>query len=348
MNFRTLLLGSVAALGLAQAALAEDKELLVFDWAGFEDPGLHQAYTEKYGEPTYAFYADDDEAFQKIAAGFRADVGHPCSQMVSRYRDAGLIEPWDTSRIAAFADLDPSLYASPIFKDDKGLWFVPTDWASTAIAWNTEKVPQADVSTLQVFKDPKYAGRISLPNSVDDVWPLAFLATGVSDWTAVTDEQFKAAADWLREVHPNVRAYWADPSEMGQLMATGEVLIAWSWPEGVTQLVADGHPIGFQREATEGSSAFLCGYVNFKDGPGKEDKIYEFINAWLEPRSADHLLQVFGYGHSNKVAMDAMDQEKVKEAGLGPVSVPVLLQKPLPQGLRDRMVEEFEKIKAGF
>ena len=45
--------------------------------------------------PTYAFFADDDEAFQKVSSGFKADVVHPCSQMVPKYRDAGLIEPWD-------------------------------------------------------------------------------------------------------------------------------------------------------------------------------------------------------------------------------------------------------------
>lgn len=349
MTFRKVLLGSAAILALALPVAAQDKDLLVFDWAGFEDEGLHQAYIEQHGaSPNYSFYADDDEAFQKIVSGFRADLGHPCSQMVSKYRDAGLIEPWDVSRITAFADLDPALLDSPIFKDDEGVWFMPTDWASTALAWNTERVPAADVQSLQVFKDPKYAGRISLPSSNDDIWPLAYLATGVDDWTTVTEEQFHAAAAWLREVHPNVRAYWADPSEMGQLMATGEVLLAWSWPEGVTQLVADGHPIGFQREAVEGSSAFLCGFVNFKNGPGSEDKVYDFMNAWLEPRSADYLVEVFGYGHSNKTAMDAMDQDMVAEAGLGPIEAPVLMQSPIPHSLRDRMVEEFEKIKAGF
>lgn len=347
MRFHKILLGTVAAAAFAHPVLAEDKDLLVFDWAGFDDPGLIQSYVAKYGQPTYAFYADDDEAFQKISAGFRADLGHPCSQIISRYRDAGLIEPWDISRIPAFADLDPKLLDSPIFKDDKGVWFMPTDWASTAIAWNTEKLTEADVSTLQVFADPKFAGRISLPGSVDDVWPLAFLATGVTDWTNVSEEQFQAAAAWLRKVHPNVRAYWADPAEMGQLMATGEVLIAWSWPEGVTRLVEDGHPIKFKRDAKEGSSAFLCGFVNFKDGPGKEDKVYEFMNAWLQPESATQLFDAFGYGHSNKKAMDAMDQAKVAEAGLGPVDVPVLMQAPLDQKFRARLVEEFEKIKAG-
>jgi len=45
-------------------------------------------------------------------------------------------------------------------------------------------------------------------------------------------------------VHPNVRAYWADPSEQAQLMATGEVLVSWSWNDGVTLLKEEGYPVG--------------------------------------------------------------------------------------------------------
>ena len=89
---------------------------------------------------------------------------------------------------------------------------------------------------VQVFANPKYAGRISMPDNTDDVWSLAFLATGVTSWDNVTDEQFTAAADWLRAVHPNVRAYWADPSELSQLMASGEVQVAWSWNDPVAIL----------------------------------------------------------------------------------------------------------------
>jgi spermidine/putrescine transport system substrate-binding protein len=36
------------------------------------------------------------------------------------------------------------------------------------------------------------------------------------------------------------------------------------------------------------------------------------------------------------------------EAGLGPVDVPVLAQVPMNQALREKMIAEFEKIKAGF
>lgn len=326
-----------------------DADLTVFDWAGFEEPVLFQGYVDKYGQaPTFALYGDDDEAYQKLASGFKADVAHPCSQMVSKYRDAGLIEPWDATRIPAVADIDPQFLNSPIFKDDQGLWYVPTDWGAAAIAYNTETVPAEDVSTLQVFVDPKYQGRTSLPDSADDVWALAYLATGVTDWTKVTDEQFKAAADWLRKAHTNVAAYWADPAEEAQLMASGAVDIAWSWNDVLSLLTAENYPVGFQRQAKEGSSTFFCGFVNLKNGPGNDDKAYDFINAWLAPTTAQGLLETIGYGLTNTKGMELIKDDPRVTAGLGPVDVPVLAQTPNDPAQREKQLAEFEKIKAGF
>ncbi len=347
------LLASVAAVSLvlpfAFAAHAEDPELIVFDWASFQNPDLVKDYVAKHGQgPTYALFGDDDEAFQKLSSGFKADVTHPCSQMVSKYRDAGLIEPWDVSRIAEFANISPAVLESPIFKDDGGIWFIPTDFAYTAIAWNEDKVTAEDVASLQVFKDPKFAGRISLPDNTDDVWALALLATGVSDWTQVTEEQFAAAAAWLREVHPNVRAYWTDPSELAQLMAGGEVLISWSWNDVIPLLRAEGFNVGFQRQATEGASSFFCGYVNMKDAAGSEDKAYDYINAWLSHDTAKVLLETVGYAHSNDAAMATIPAEDLVKWEVNPVETTLLAQVPIASAMRDRMLEEFELIKAGF
>lgn len=344
-----LLASTTAALSFASAGHAADSELTVFDWAGWEIPELIQGYTEKHGKmPTYAFFADDDEAFQKVSSGFKADVGHPCSQMVSKYREAGLIEPWDISRIPEYDNIAPRMKDSKIFADEAGAWFIPTDYAYTAIAFNTNEVPAEDVATLNVFKDPKYAGRISLPDNTDDVWSLALLATGVTDWTSVTDEQFAAAAAWLREVHPNVRSYWSDPSELSQLMASGEVLVAWSWNDSVALMRAENFPVGFQRQAKEGSATWFCGMVNFKDAPGNEDKAYDFINAFLEHRSAQAILDNMGYAHANDAAMAEIDPEALVAADVNPIESILLSQTPIDHGLRQRMLEEFEMIKTGF
>jgi spermidine/putrescine transport system substrate-binding protein len=350
MNIKTTLFtGTALAFAVSVPATAQNADLTVFDWAGWEIPELFAGFTETHGAgPTYSFFADDDEAFQKISSGFQADVVHPCSQMVPKYREAGLIEPWDTSRIPEFANINQAMLSSTDFVDEEGVWFIPTDSAFTAIAYNTETVPVEDVASLNVFQNTAYAGRISLPDNTDDVWALALLATGVSDWTTVTEEQFTAAADWLRAVHPNVRAYWSDPAELTQMMASGEVQVAWSWNDAVALLRAEEFPVGFNRTPTEGVTTWFCGLVNVKDGPGSEDKLYDFVNAFLAPTAAQAMIDNFGYAHANTAALATIPAEALTAADVDPVNGILLPQVPKETAMRDRMVEEFELIKSGF
>ena len=98
----------------------------------------------------------------------------------------------------------------------------------------------------------------------------------------------------------------------------------------------------------EGSSTFFCGFINLKNGPGKEDKAYDFINAWLAPPAAKGLLDTIGYGHTSTVAMDTIKDEPAVKENLSPVEAPILAQTPNDPAQREKQLAEFEKIKAGF
>ncbi len=345
MTIRTRLLGAAALLVVPAAAQAD---LLVFDYSGFEDPAFHTTFTEKHGRsPDFAFFGDEDEAFQKLISGFRADVSHVCAGSVTKWVESGILEAWDTTKITAFDDLDRNLVGQDITAGAANVYFIPTDFGSTAIAYNAEQVPAEDVASLNVFLNPAYAGRMTIPDNVDDAFALAYLATGTTDWTNATDAQFDAAVDWLRQAHGNMRTYWTDPAELAQLLASGEVLVSWAWNETLPTMVEEGFPIGFQRETTEGSALWLCGYVNLKDGEGSEDEAYDFLNAMLDPSSTDALLDA-GYGQANATAMAAKGEEALVASGLGQISVPVLAQLPMSNEQREKQNEAFERVKAGF
>jgi len=114
---------------------------------------------------------------------------------------------------------------------------------------------------------------------------------------------------------------------------------------------AEGHPVAMKRDTKEGLSTWVCGYSLLAGGEGSEDKAYDFINAWLEPRSANFLVENWGYGHANQKAMDEMDQATLASMGYDNVEQfrsNTLWQGPLPFELREKMIAEFEKIKAGF
>lgn len=346
MSCTSLLSASALSLVLANAAHAQD--LLVFDYSGFEDPEFHSKYIEKHGKsPEFAFFGDEEEAFQKLISGFRADVSHLCAGSVTKWQESGILEPWQADRIEAFDDLNRDLTGADVTNGSEDLYFLPTDFGSTAIAYNTEQVPAEDVATLSVFLNPKYAGRVTIPDNVNDAFALAYLATGVTNWQDASDAEFDAAANWLREAHGNLRTYWTDPAELAQVLATGEVLIAWAWNETLPTLADQGFPIGFQREADEGSSLWLCGYANLKDGQGSEDLAYDFVNAFLDPSSTRPLLDA-GWGSANAAAMAEISDEDLTAVGLGPIDAPILAQLPIPNELRQKHSQAFERIKAGF
>lgn len=342
---KSVLLAGTATFAFTVNAQADS--LLVFDYSGFEDPAYHSEFVAKHGtSPAFSFFGDEDEAFQKLVSGFQSDVTHVCAGSVTKFVESGIVEPWDTARITEWESLNRDLTGQKV-GDTSDVFFLPTDYGSTAIAYNAEAVPAEDVASLNVFLNPKYAGRMTLPDNVDDAYALAYLATGVANWQNASDAEFAAASDWLRQAHANLRTYWTDPAELAQLLASGEVLVSWAWNETLPTMVDEGFPIGFQREAAEGSSLWLCGYVNMKDAPGSEDMAYDYVNAMLAPSSTVALLDA-GYGQSNAVAMEGQGEEALVASGLGAIEAPILAQLPMDGTLRERQGEEFERIKAGF
>jgi spermidine/putrescine transport system substrate-binding protein len=343
---RPIALGTAMTLALAAPAFAQD--LLVFDYSGFENPAYHEAFIDAHGaSPEFVFFGDEDEAFQRLLAGFRSDVTHICAGSVPRWQASGIIEPWDRTRIAAYETLNSDLVGADVLEGSAELFFLPSDYGSTAIVYNSDEVPAEDVASLEIFNNPAYAGRLSIPDNVDDAYALAYLATGVTDWSDVTDAQFEAATEWLRGIHPNLVNYWVDPAELQQLMASGQVLAAWAWNEVPVSLAAQGFPTGFSRNTAEGTSVWLCGYVNMAEGEGSEDQAYDYVNALLSEASAGPLLEN-GFGSANDAALEALGTEAMEAAGLGEVDVPVLAQLPISNEQRERQAAAFERIKAGF
>lgn len=337
----------------ALPALAADN-ITVFDWSGYEDPAFHPAYTEKYGaEPDFSFFGDEEEAFQKLRSGFKADLAHPCSQSVVKWREAGLLEPLDTAKLASWNDILPGIKAmkglmsGPDGKAD----FLPFEWGNTALTYRTDKVKPEDVASLKAFADPKFKDRVSIGDNVDDAYALAALAIGLKDWTAMTDDQFKQASDFLRQVHKNVRLYWTDNTDISQAMAGGEVDLAWAWNETATTLAADNVPVAMKKDTAEGLSTWVCGYVRLKGAEGDAAKQYDFLNAITDPSVSAYMVESWGYGHANAKGMASVDPKILAEKGYADVDKFVtntLFQAPMPTELRQKMIAEFEKIKSGY
>jgi len=184
MTIRTRLLGAAALLVVPAAAQAD---LLVFDYSGFEDPAFHTTFTEKHGRsPDFAFFGDEDEAFQKLISGFRADVSHVCAGSVTKWVESGILEAWDTTKITAFNDLDRNLVGQDITAGAANVYFIPTDFGSTAIASDA-------LESVREYPTDQQTGRIVGEVHLDHV-PVDFQKQDFQR----SSEEWQRAMDFLR------------------------------------------------------------------------------------------------------------------------------------------------------
>ena len=106
-----------------------------------------------------------------------------------------------------------------------------------------------------------------------------------------------------------------------------------------------------KRDTAEGFTTWVCGYSLLTEGKGNEDKAYDYINAFLDAGAAEYLLTVWGIGHANQAALDRIGKELVASMNYDnpeELRARTLWQAPVPTELREKMIAEFELIKAGF
>ena len=112
----------------APSATAGDSDPDFFTWGGYDSPEFTASYREKYGgDPNYSFFADEEEAFNKMRAGYTPDLTFPTYQSVRKWNDAGFLAPVDQSRLSNWDDLLEPLKNIPGIRVDGELLFVPED-----------------------------------------------------------------------------------------------------------------------------------------------------------------------------------------------------------------------------
>jgi spermidine/putrescine-binding protein len=291
---------------------------VVFEWSGYELPEFHPAYLAKHGSsPDFAFFAGQDEAFNKINAGFAADLVHPCASQAWKWRDAGFLKPIDTARLSNWADVWPTLQTMPgvVSPDGNDVVLVPFDWGNTSFCYRSDLVditPETESWTAII--DPKYAGKISVDETEDNFRGVA-LAIGVKDVTAMTPDDLQRVKAALLEQKKIVRFYWESATDLANAMASGEILVAVCWNETSATLKKQGIPVQLANPK-EGVITWVCGLVHCTKGSADEALVYDFIDAFLDPEAGRYLIDEYGYGHGNHKSFALVSPERLAELGI--------------------------------
>lgn len=344
----------LAAMGVATVTLpiararAEASDLTYFTWAGYDDPGFFPAYVEEHGgNPNMPLFSDEEEAFQKLRAGFTTDVAHPCSGRIGRWRDAGLLQPIDTGRLSNWPDVFDSLRGINGANEGGQQWFVPVDWGNTSVLYRTDLV-DIEEESWSLLWDERYAGKLSIGEDITDTAVIAGLLVGAKDPYDLTDEELAKVKAKLEEQKPLLRFYWSDNTTMEQALASGELVASSAWNSSAVTLKQQGIPVKYA-QPKEGILSYCCGLVLMQDAP-QPDLAHDLMDAMIAPEAGKWLIEVNGYGHSNRKTFDLIDEAVLADRGLPKNPTDLLATGVFSRENKrlDDLQQMFEQVKAGL
>jgi spermidine/putrescine transport system substrate-binding protein len=338
-------------------ALAQtDEDPVCFTWSGYEVPEMHQAYIDKYGNsPNFSLWGDEEEAEAKMRAGFQPDVSMPCSYNIKKWNDLGFLKPIDTSRLSNWEQVIGVLQNDvPDQVINGNRLQVPAWWGLTSVTFRTDLAPEyvdPSTHTWGILWDEKYAGRLSMIDSLIDGVMVAAIYSGAADPFNMTPEEVQVCKEYMERQRPLLRFYTNDATSWNQALASGELIAADSWNDTPLFLNDQGIPAAFMAPK-EGAMTWVCGIslMSFVT-PEKEQRAYDLIDAFLSPETGQFWIESYGMGHSNIESYASISAEDLAMRGLPPDDIAGYIASGIFQATiqnEPALQEMYEEVKAGM
>ena len=295
--------GAARASGVAAASLsAESGKLQVLDWAGYGFDGgtaMFSQYLKTYpkNKPQFTNMTNEADALAKLHAGIKPDIVRPYNGWVKYFADSGFVQPWDTTLIPNFKHLNPVMVKGGQYQGKQ--YGIPADWGFDSLLYRTDKVKPKAQSWGLMFDD-RYKGRIAWYDDGVEMFIATGYYLGFKDPHNLTDAQLKQAQKLLISKKKNVRMIWASETDMDTAFASGEIWIAYAWPNDWVQMKAKKLPVVYMKPK-EGALAWIGMLMLGKDTP-RPKLAHAYADAWSSKQSGSWLEDNYGYGHANLLA----------------------------------------------
>ena len=277
---------TAAASGLEEG----DGEIDVLTWETYhEDPWIAQAEKDLGLKINITRAGSVDELFAKAQAGGGADLYLVDSGSIGRYRDAGLIGAVDPNELPNLKNVNKALPFEKYNVIDDELWAVPYNWGVQPLLYNKNKVTAAEADSWASLWDPKFKGKVMIPDDAYITLPMVALEGGFDpfQWG---DAEYDKADKSLTELRKQIRALTTSFDSQEQMMSSGDADIGY----GQAYAFVEKYPDLAMSFPKEGVPAWLDNYFFSKDA-AKDADVYKFVNYTLTPewqcRFANETLQ---------------------------------------------------------
>lgn len=316
-----LLLGALRGSGPAVAG--DSGQLIVLDWAPFDDKKYYEDFDKKYPGAAEVHTKDDDAAIYSAVtvAGEHADIIHPYTTWLKRWVDEGLVEEIDVTKLANWDKVPDALKDIGRFNGKQ--YFVPWDVGFSSILYNTEKVKDP-IDSWEALFNQRYKGHIFMfddgPSAVEVYTYIHPDEKHKYDEKNITTQQFadKIRDAWIEQKDLNLD-YWTDEQKLVDAMADGNVWVAYAWPSAYDALKKRGVKVAYA-DPKEGRISWVGVYGILK-GTKNYELALKFLDEKLSTRTANNVVNELGYGVANQEVWSRNSNPTLKELSLDNPSV---------------------------
>src|SRR6184192_192424 len=297
-----LLASRAGAAGAALERLAgESGRLQVLDWAGYGNDGgqaMFAQYVKRFphDKPQFTYMTNEADALAKLRAGLKPDLFRPYVGWVKYFAESGLVQPWNPKLISNFKHLNPFMVKAG--QQHGKQYGIPDDWGFDAILYRSDKVHPKARSWGLLF-DERYKGRIAWFDDLN-MLTIAGLYLGFDKPWRQSDSELKKSQKLLKSKKHLVRLIWSSETNLWEAFASGDLWIAYAWPNDWVQMKKKGLKVVYMHPR-EKPIAWV-GMFMLLNGAPRTNLAHAYVDAWSSARSAKWLEDNYGYGHANTLA----------------------------------------------
>lgn len=361
-------LAATAWAGGAKEAAKPTLSIICFQ--GYAEDSWVKPFEEKYNAQVKITYAGTvEEHFTKVkAAPAEYNIVSIDSGRVLLYRDAGLIQPIDTSKLGNYSKIGEFFREHPYGKmPDGSKLHVPIVWGTQTITINTGKVPPAMLAkyltrtkdgkhqtvSLDILTAPEAKGYTAFFDESSNVVSIAAIHVGIKTPFQFSGNDWDRVAKRLLAWKCNARTFTTGlDSEFGVLTAE-DALIVLGGNDALLNLRLEeaGVRDSFTQYAmTEGTICWIDGWVVTKPTEGASlDLALKYIDYMIGDQGQKELAELVGFGIVNPAGASGFNPVVMDTTywyGQDISNFPAPLYIMVPEEDPAKRVELWNKVKA--
>ena len=314
------------SLALSQSAIAKDRVVHFYNWAGQIGHETINDFEKSTGIKLVYDVYDSNEALEgKLMAGHSGfDVVSPSDSFLARQIKSGIYLPLDKSKLPNWKNLDPNLMKLMATHDPDNTYAIPYVWMTTGIGYNIDKVKErlgedAPVNSWDLVFKPENMEKlkdcgVAFLDAPTEIFASALQYLGKDPNSTDAKDYTGAAYDLLAKVRPNIRYFHS--SQYITDLANGDICVILGWSGDILQArdraneAKNGVHIGYQIPK-EGALVFFDTFAIPKDA-ANVDEAHEFLNFIMKPEIAAQVTNDVNFASANKVANDNFVKPEIK------------------------------------